>query len=633
MPLEIDFLPDTAAGRLTATSDVPPHIWARAREIVLAFEPDARMDGRSIVVEWGVMTAAASELADLRRRTAVAVTYSPEARALLTAFAKEVRAAQSAARGPVELTAEQALVQLSALGFTERALKPYQVRDVCRLAALAHGANFSVPGAGKTTVTLAVHLLTQGSHGRLLVVAPKNAFSAWDEVLVDCLGSPEPSFVRLSESMDQIRSVLLMSDPPRRLIISYDQLTRHVPIVNSYLLRFPVHLVLDESHRIKAGAASQRGSAAASVSHLARRRDILSGTPLPQGLGDLEAQLEFLWPSQGISTRVLTAGRPRDVLAPYYVRTTKSELHLGPVVRHYEQIVMTDAQVALYGLVRDALLRREAGLRSGPTMAELDLAKRSVLSLLQICSNPILLARRLAESATLVEATDRQVLTSILGQIIEDGDSPKILGACQRALSLVAQGRKVVVWSAFTDTVERVASVLASVGATFIHGGVNTGAIDDPSTREARVAAFNDANSSTMVLVANPAACSEGISLHRHCGNAIYVDRSFNAAHFLQSVDRIHRLGIIPEDRPTHIEILEAITPAHLGSVDFSVRRRLRNKLETMAGVLEDPDLRQLALDESTADAPTTGDVTLQDILDVIEQLRGRGTDPGEEPL
>jgi SNF2 family DNA or RNA helicase len=331
---------------------------------------------------------------------------------------------------------------------------------------------------------------------------------------------------------------------------------------------------------------------------------------------------------------VLSAARPRDVLAPFYVRTTKSELHLGPVIRRYEQVVMTDAQLALYGLVRDALLRREAGLRAGPTLAELDLAKRSVLSLLQICSNPILLARRLSESAAVVETGDQDVLASILGQIIEDGDSPKIIAACRRARALAADGRKVVVWSAFTDTVERVATVLADVGATYIHGGVDTGDVSDPATREARIAAFNDPNSETTVLVANPAACSEGISLHRHCGNAIYVDRSFNAAHFLQSVDRIHRLGILPEDRPTYIDVLESVTPAHLGSVDFSVRRRLRNKLETMAGVLEDLDLRQLALDESSADAPTTGDVTLQDILDVIEQLRGRAdSELGEEPL
>jgi hypothetical protein len=31
--------------------------------------------------------------------------------------------------------------------------------------------------------------------------------------------------------------------------------------------------------------------------------------------------------------------------------------------------------------------------------------------------------------------------------------------------------------------------------------------------------------------------------LHKVCQNAIYVDRTFNAAHFLQSEDRIHRLG------------------------------------------------------------------------------------------
>ena len=46
-----------------------------------------------------------------------------------------------------------------------------------------------------------------------------------------------------------------------------------------------------------------------------------------------------------------------------------------------------------------------------------------------------------------------------------------------------------------------------------------------------------------MVLVANYASCAEGISLHHVCHNAIYIDRSFQADQYLQSIDRICRLG------------------------------------------------------------------------------------------
>ena len=87
-------------------------------------------------------------------------------------------------------------------------------------------------------------------------------------------------------------------------------------------------------------------------------------------------------------------------------------------------------------------------------------------------------------------------------------------------------------------------------------------------------------------MVANPAAASEGVSLHRICHYAIYLDRTFNAAHYLQSEDRIHRFGL-PPDQETTIEIVECIN-----SVDETVRTRLGFKIGKMAEALNDPSLR-----------------------------------------
>ena len=48
------------------------------------------------------------------------------------------------------------------------------------------------------------------------------------------------------------------------------------------------------------------------------------------------------------------------------------------------------------------------------------------------------------------------------------------------------------------------------------------------------------------VLLANPAALAEGVSLHTVCHDAVYLDRTFTAGQYLQSVNRIHRLGLAP---------------------------------------------------------------------------------------
>ena len=110
---------------------------------------------------------------------------------------------------------------------------------------------------------------------------------------------------------------------------------------------------------------------------------------------------------------------------------------------------------------------------------------------------------------------------------------------------------------------------------------------------------------SCRVMIANPAACGEGISLHKACHHAIYLDRTFNAAHYLQSIDRIHRLGL-GEDIVTRIEILEAFR-----TIDSRVASRLKAKIDSMSMILNDPGLAALAYDP----------------LDVVEEFPAGSTD------
>ncbi len=93
-----------------------------------------------------------------------------------------------------------------------------------------------------------------------------------------------------------------------------------------------------------------------------------------------------------------------------------------------------------------------------------------------------------------------------------------------------------------------------------------------------------------MVLVANPAAMSEGVSLHQDCHDAVYLDRTFNAGHYLQSLDRIHRLGLA-EDIVTRMTFLVSV-----GTIDEIVDQRLRTKAERLSQMLEDEDLVTMAL-------------------------------------
>lgn len=224
---------------------------------------------------------------------------------------------------------------------------------------------------------------------------------------------------------------------------------------------------------------------------------------------------------------------------------------------------------------------------------------RSATRLLQYVSNPGLLIGKVPD------------FDEYLGAAIEEGDSPKLERACLRARQLARLGKKVIIWSSFVENVELIAERLADLGADYIHGGVDASSEAEADSREAKVKRFHD-DKAAMVLVANPAACSEGISLHTVCHHAIYVDRNYNAAQFLQSQDRIHRIG---SDELKFIEII--VCP---DTVDDSVSRRLHLKIDRMGEALDDADLRvsPISLD------PDRTELDQDDVLDLIGHLTGR---------
>ena len=137
-------------------------------------------------------------------------------------------------------------------------------------------------------------------------------------------------------------------------------------------------------------------------------------------------------------------------------------------------------------------------------------------------------------------------------------------------------------------------------------------------SRKYKIKKFKDKNSDCMVLVANYASCAEGISLHHVCHNAIYIDRSFQADQYLQSVDRICRLGNNDEK---NIIILQNKIPETLKNIDLAVNHALQRKIENMGRFLNDPDLVQMSLNESEGIQPIDENISNSDLQDIINQF------------
>lgn len=615
--ITVTFEPAKVTAVLQASADLPRSVWIRATQACVQADPAAVIQRDRVELPWAAALPALLELGQLRKELGFIMRAEGEAKVKLRQFKAERMAVQAARDNSLsQLGPDEICRKLVAAGFTKRTLREFQLRDLAKLLSLKHGANFSVPGAGKTTVTFALHLLACPVDHALMVIAPKNAFAAWEQVIDDCMAEGADrgcSFVRLDGSRDNL--LALYRRGVRHFLVGYDRFVRMLTQVSVFLRQVPTHLVLDEAHRIKAGEQSQRGRAVLSIAPLPVRRDILTGTPAPHSLEDLGPQLDFLWPGSRLSERTIEAPIPRTVLAPYYVRTTKHELNLTPPVRQFIHVEMGPAQLALYSLLRSEALRQLAGIRNSQSATDIIRARRCVMRLLQASTDPVAAVAALADGMMPVDSQIKRLFQAV----VDDGDSNKLLRAIDFCEERKLAGRKVVVWTIFRHTIERLETLMAHLNAVSIYGDTPVGDDDNEDTREGRIRRFHE-DPDCWVLVANPAACSEGISLHRVCHEALYVDRSYNAAHYLQSIDRIHRLGLAPGVQ-TRITVLQSVAPNHVGSIDHSVSRRLLVKIRAMESILDDEDIRQLALDEEEAAPPVDRDITLDDLADLLEQL------------
>ncbi|WP_449427210.1 SNF2-related protein [Rhodanobacter umsongensis] len=610
---------DQSIGIFRRGNGVSESLWVRLRSAAQASDQHTRANSHIVSLTWPAALSVLRNLSYLQDLSDFEFAADDTSEERIMRFMSDVAAVQGViGEASIELSEDEIRAQLQALGWdiSHHNLKSYQLANVRRLAALSNGANFSVPGAGKTTVTFALALLTQANTDRILVVAPPNAFPAWEEVIDECLlptalqAYREP-FTRLAGGEAKIRA--LLETPAKRFIISYDQLVRVDALIDHYLSTHNVHLILDESHKMKAGSLARRGMALLRMGHLAVRRDILSGTPMPQSSRDIESQLDFLWPGTGLGSRIAAGEAPRDVMGALYVRTTKHDLDLPARERREELVTITPAHLAFYAVLKEDVFARASELRKGKSAPALIKARRSVMRLLQAAVNPELVATSISETVNAERAN------GLLKAVIDEGVSARVVAAVALVERLVAEGRKVLVWTIFTSTLLQLRDAMAHLNPAVIYGATGLGDEADDASRQGQLRIFKD-DANCHVMIANPAAAAEGISLHMHCHDAVYVDRSYNATHFLQSIDRIHRLGL-PSDVVTTVYVMQNVLPPGVGSIDRSVARRLTAKIRNMQALLDDPDLHELALDEENASSAIEDSIDEKDISDLVAEL------------
>ena len=125
-------------------------------------------------------------------------------------------------------------------------------------------------------------------------------------------------------------------------------------------------IIVDESHHIK-NPDSQAASALLELANSAKKRIILSGTPVPNNFDDLWSQFSFLYPNFQVFGGLLDyqfnlknyegfpaeqLGFVKEQIEPFYTRISKNDLQLPPTNIKRIPIAMSETQERIYNAIR-----------------------------------------------------------------------------------------------------------------------------------------------------------------------------------------------------------------------------------------------------------------------------------------
>lgn len=487
----------------------------------------------------------------------------------------------------------------------KRNLTSAQWVNVFSMMRASNGANFSVPGAGKTATQLVVFelLRAKGLLNRMLVICPKSSFEAWRD---------EPQAIFLDGPAVEIFDGIIASPSSSILVVNFEKVespSRQHVLKNWLSNEGGSALVVDEAHRIKGGARGVRWRAILGLSAYAERVDLLSGTPMPQSYDDLKNLFSVSWktiPRQHLEESRLSNLTPGGL----FVRTTKAQLELPEIEVLQHGLEMGNIQREIYG----ALGKSYVGTMSLDSRDQVTLAKkgRAIMTLLGAATNPALIGTKSREelisdlSWPPRELTQSGLMDALMSYMQHE-IPPKYEWVIRFLETQRAKARKTLVWSSFVGNLELMRSFLAPLQPAVIHGSISR------EDRESELARFRQ-DPECHVLLTNPQTLGEGISLHMTAHEAVFMDRTYNAAQYLQALDRIHRLGL-PKEVKTTIHLLSSNA-----SVDQRVASRLEVKIGALSEMLDDPGLVSVSL-PSAEELELPNEILGFDDLDLNELL------------
>jgi len=349
---------------------------------------------------------------------------------------------------------------------------------------------------------------------------------------------------------------------------------------------------------------------------------------MPNGYLDLWSQMTFLWPGkQLLGERTAYKNRCDNIdqqddikkdIRPFFHRVKKSDLKLPEPIFNKTEYLLKPIQLQIYHALSVRLLS-ELNLQTKDRQKLKQWRKAKMVRLLQAASNPTLLSRYSEEFEIPPLTTDGTSLIELIEKYARFEVPAKYEVAIELVKKLLGEGKKAILWTTFIHNIKMLENSFKNINYYTIYGAIpKDDKEDEEFNREKQIREFKSTREPSL-LIANPAACAESISLHKICHDAIYLDRTFNCGQFIQSLDRIHRIGL-EQNEIVNYHILIA-----KNTIDETIDRRLDEKHTAMIKVLEDEipigtfDVEGHEMEQTESEEAVDFDATIKDVQNFLK--------------
>ncbi|USQ68503.1 SNF2-related protein [Companilactobacillus allii] len=496
---------------------------------------------------------------------------------------------------------------------------------------MQRAANFSVPGSGKTAMILGVFaylnrdkIQSEEKINRILVISPINAFQSWKREFKSVFGnhSEKKRLVCIdTQDLNFDGDIRRNWNKSNLVLVNYESLEKYMDQLKD-LINSDTMLVFDEVHRIK-NPIGKRALQALELSKNAKSKFVLTGTPLPNSYIDIYNFLHILYGNEyesffGWSTSDLKKPNYFEVqdinkkIAPFFWRTNKTQLQVPPADP-------------------DIFLVKKPSLNQSELAESIWSNEKSSLAifirLIQVSTNPELLKNKIDYSnmgfdndIDMISKEDfyqeidvpskKEKLVKTYSDFdLSNIDSPKFDAGIELVKKLVMENKKILIWGIFVGTLEKINNQLKEIGikSYIVYGATKH------EDRKGLIDEFLDVNSEVNVLISNPQTLGESVSLHKSVHDAVYFEYNFNLTFMLQSRDRIHRLGLPPNQHTRYYYLQTKNESNSLGFIDGQIYNKLKEKEARMEESIDGDVLK-----------PEISDDYLNTVRDLINSERKR---------